>query len=507
MESVKPKKSAKKTDDSTRSRGTVVLPYVKGVTERVSRVMKKYNVSTAMKPHNTLRRELVHLKDKRDPNNLTQAVYKIPCLNCDLSYIGETGRKFGTRLDEHRKEVEKVNSTVTTRAGRKESLTTVNKSAITDHVVDKNHVIGWGDAEIIDDAYLGCFYDFYVRVLPLGEIRTPDMTIGRCINYCVDFRNDIRYAGVEDGNQCFCGTANARYEVDKRSDLECSQPCVGNENQTCGNVFRIAVYDISLLQCPLPEMHRYLNADENVQVKKNVTFACQPDFTIMGTPSVQCIFDDNLMDTKWETELPVCTFPSSVNESSPNTTPESKIIPPHESDTTVIIAGTTGGAVLFVVCVIVVVVVWFRRKKQRTGPGENATPVPSGQTQYNNKSDTPFYATVNGEGPVYTSVNKDSYNTPSTHATNGEILNPGNDTIPPIQSPKRQKPVQPYSYTDVTIDSSNVPDIKITDRQNDTDDIDESGWAENDLYSRTGDNEEEQEGWNDNSLYATTSQC
>ncbi|XP_072023312.1 uncharacterized protein [Amphiura filiformis] len=122
----------------------VVLPYVKGVTERVSRVMKKYNVSTAMKPHNTLRRELARPKDKRDPNNLTQAVYKIPCLNCDLSYIGETGRKFGTRLDEHRKEVEKVNSTVTTRAGRKESLTTVNKSAITDHVVDKNHVIGWG---------------------------------------------------------------------------------------------------------------------------------------------------------------------------------------------------------------------------------------------------------------------------------------------------------------------------------------------------------------------------
>ncbi|XP_072048938.1 uncharacterized protein [Amphiura filiformis] len=141
MQSVKPKKSAKKTDDSTRSRGMVVLPYVKGVTERVSRVMKKYNVSTAMKPHNTLRRELVHPKDKRDPNNLTQAVYKIPCLNCDLSYSGETGRKFGTRLEEHRKEVEKANSTVVTRAGRKESLTTVNKSAITDHVVDKNHII------------------------------------------------------------------------------------------------------------------------------------------------------------------------------------------------------------------------------------------------------------------------------------------------------------------------------------------------------------------------------
>ena len=42
-----------------------------------------------------------------------------------------------------------MSGNVTTRASRKESLTTIHKSAITDHVVDKNHVIGWGDAKII----------------------------------------------------------------------------------------------------------------------------------------------------------------------------------------------------------------------------------------------------------------------------------------------------------------------------------------------------------------------
>ena len=102
-----------------------------------------------MRPHNTLRKQLVHPKDKRDYHNTTQAVYKIPCKNCNLSYIGETGRKFGTRLEEHKSEVEKVSNTVVTRAGRKESLTATYKSAITDHVVDKNHVIGWGDAKVI----------------------------------------------------------------------------------------------------------------------------------------------------------------------------------------------------------------------------------------------------------------------------------------------------------------------------------------------------------------------
>ena len=65
-------------------------------------------------------------------------------MNCELSYIGETGRKFSTRLEEHKTEVEKVCKKVITRAGRKKSLTTTHKSAIIDYVVDKNHVIGGG---------------------------------------------------------------------------------------------------------------------------------------------------------------------------------------------------------------------------------------------------------------------------------------------------------------------------------------------------------------------------
>ena len=143
------KKTDIKKDDDTRSRGFVVLPYVKGVSERIARTMKTYQISTAMKPHCTIRNQLVHPKDKREPHSISDAIYNIPCKNCDKSYIGETGRKFGTRLSEHKKEAEKANNTTTTRAARKASLTTVNKSAITDHVVDSNHVIGWDEAKVI----------------------------------------------------------------------------------------------------------------------------------------------------------------------------------------------------------------------------------------------------------------------------------------------------------------------------------------------------------------------
>ena len=54
----------------------------------------------------------------------------VPCKNCKKAFIGETGRKFGKRLEEHRAETEKVASNVRIRTTRKASQSTVQKSAI-----------------------------------------------------------------------------------------------------------------------------------------------------------------------------------------------------------------------------------------------------------------------------------------------------------------------------------------------------------------------------------------
>ena len=45
--------------------------------------------------------------------------------------------------------MEKISKKIATRASRKESLSTVHKSAISDHVADKNHVIDWKEAKVI----------------------------------------------------------------------------------------------------------------------------------------------------------------------------------------------------------------------------------------------------------------------------------------------------------------------------------------------------------------------
>ena len=55
-------------------------------------------INVAMKPYKTLKTVLVHTKDKQEKEDLTECVYKVPCANCDKTYIGETGRKFGVRL-------------------------------------------------------------------------------------------------------------------------------------------------------------------------------------------------------------------------------------------------------------------------------------------------------------------------------------------------------------------------------------------------------------------------
>ena len=36
----------------------------------------------------------------------SEAIYRIPCTSCDKVYVGETGRNFGVRMNEHRKEAD-----------------------------------------------------------------------------------------------------------------------------------------------------------------------------------------------------------------------------------------------------------------------------------------------------------------------------------------------------------------------------------------------------------------
>ena len=60
---------------------------IEGVSMRVDRVLKKYDVATAMRPHSTLRRLLVYPKDKVEPEEQGELIYQIVCKSCVAAYI------------------------------------------------------------------------------------------------------------------------------------------------------------------------------------------------------------------------------------------------------------------------------------------------------------------------------------------------------------------------------------------------------------------------------------
>ncbi len=140
-------KRAKEVKD--KNKGLVVIPYIQGIFESFSRVIKKHNVSTAMRPHITVRSLAVHPKDKKSMDQTTGIAYKILYTDCGNAYIGETRRMFQTRKEYHKEESDEACLKHYTRGNRKRSEKEFNESAITDHVSQNNHTMSWEEASII----------------------------------------------------------------------------------------------------------------------------------------------------------------------------------------------------------------------------------------------------------------------------------------------------------------------------------------------------------------------
>ncbi|XP_071956842.1 uncharacterized protein [Antedon mediterranea] len=124
-------------------RGSVALPYVRGLSEKIRRTLTSHKINSYFVPQNKLRSHLVHPKDKIKPEDTSGVVYGVPCMNCNLIYIGETGRKLGNRIKEHKKDVEDHMKGVITRSSRMSQSNITHKSAITDHAIKENHTPNW----------------------------------------------------------------------------------------------------------------------------------------------------------------------------------------------------------------------------------------------------------------------------------------------------------------------------------------------------------------------------
>ena len=119
--------------DVTRKRELCYLPYVRGFSERIGGICKKFGLQPVYQQKRTLRRMLTKVKGPQK-NKDKGVVYKIPCGECSEVYTGETGRPLKTRIVEHRRAVDKKDMK--------------NANAVHNDVM--NHQINWTEAEVVD---------------------------------------------------------------------------------------------------------------------------------------------------------------------------------------------------------------------------------------------------------------------------------------------------------------------------------------------------------------------
>ncbi len=81
----------------------VVTPYIKGVSEELRRLFKRYEVPMYFKSTNILRQLLVSPKYKLKKERVVGLVYQISCEKCLATYIGETERSLKQCFLEHRR--------------------------------------------------------------------------------------------------------------------------------------------------------------------------------------------------------------------------------------------------------------------------------------------------------------------------------------------------------------------------------------------------------------------
>src|SRR5690606_37877799 len=117
-----------------------------------------------------LRGQLCRAKDPTPELNRSVVLYKIPCGECNMVYIGETRRTFGVCLKEHQADL---------RLGK------ADKSAVAQHAMERQHSPSWDNAKVLlaKQHYFKRKWREAIKI-----IRTPDN-----MNRDADFSIDILF--------------------------------------------------------------------------------------------------------------------------------------------------------------------------------------------------------------------------------------------------------------------------------------------------------------------------
>ncbi|BHF62888.1 hypothetical protein SprV_0200587600 [Sparganum proliferum] len=109
------------------------LPYIDGVSEAVSRLLRPLGIGIAHRPESTIRHLVMRPKAPLPPGETTNAIYRIQCKSCEANYIGETGKRLLTRVGEHMRAVRRMDPL----------------SLVAEHCADSGHTFAFQNVKIL----------------------------------------------------------------------------------------------------------------------------------------------------------------------------------------------------------------------------------------------------------------------------------------------------------------------------------------------------------------------
>ena len=129
------KQTCPRGDETSQRDATLTLPYIKGLSESIRRILSPLSIRVMFCHFTTLKQMLVHPKDPVPVSKGKGVVYSIPCAECPHTYIGQTGRSLDLRLQEHRPALRNGD---------------VTASAVAEHVFTAGHQVDLSKASVID---------------------------------------------------------------------------------------------------------------------------------------------------------------------------------------------------------------------------------------------------------------------------------------------------------------------------------------------------------------------
>ena len=131
----RPRNDQQSDDAADDEQKFISLPYIKGTSETLKCMFATHKIKCSFYFKETLRKHLSKPKDLVELDKKSNVVYKIPCKDCNVSYIGETKRSFKVRTNEHKRAVKNQD---------------VDKNEIADHCWKNDHEMNWEERKVID---------------------------------------------------------------------------------------------------------------------------------------------------------------------------------------------------------------------------------------------------------------------------------------------------------------------------------------------------------------------